>query len=102
MLSGFKAFLKEYGVIGLALGVIIGGKAGDLVKAIADGVLMPIVAMGLPKGGWEKWEIVLAGDKDNTLKVGAVVAALINFVIVAFFVYFVSKRLLKEETVTKK
>ena len=101
-MGGFRAFLKEYGVIGLALGVIIGGKAGDLVKSVADGILMPIVALGLPKGGWEKWQIPLGNDPENTLKIGAVLAALINFVIVAFFVYWVSKKLLKEETVTKK
>lgn len=101
-MSGFRAFLKEYGVIGLALGVIIGGKAGDLVKAVADGLLMPIVGLALPKGGWEKWEVALNNDPQNTLKIGAVLAALLNFLIVAFFVYWVSKKLLKEETVTKK
>ena len=53
----FKAFLKEYGVIGLALGVIIGGKAGELVTAIVDGLLMPVVGMMLPSGDWEKLEV---------------------------------------------
>ena len=91
----FKAFLKEYGVIGLALGVIIGGKAGELVTTIVEGLLMPIIGLVLPAGGWEKWAV---GD----FKFGPVLAALINFVIVAYFVFFVSKRLLKEETVSKK
>lgn len=100
-MSEFRAFLKEYGVIGLALGVIIGGKAGDLVKAIADGVLMPIVALALPKGDWQKWEIVLR-EGATGIKVGEVLAALLNFVIVAYFVFFVSKKLLKEEKVAKK
>jgi len=31
-----------------------------------------------------------------------VLAALINFVVVAYFVFFVSRRLLREDTVTKK
>ena len=100
-MSEFRAFLKEYGVIGLALGVIIGGKAGELVKSIADGVLMPIVGLALPKGDWKNWEIVLVQGATG-IKVGQVLAALLNFIIVAYFVFFVSKRLLKEETVAKK
>lgn len=100
-MSEFRAFLKEYGVIGLALGVIIGGKAGELVKTIADGVLMPLVGLALPSGDWKKLEIVLVQGATG-IKVGEVLAALLNFIIVAYFVFFVSKRVLKEETVAKK
>lgn len=91
----FKAFLKEYGVIGLALGVIIGSKAGELVTAIVDGLLMPIIGMAIPSGEWEKLEV-------GHFKIGIVLAALIKFIVVAYFVFFVAKKLLKEETVTKK
>ena len=91
----FKAFLKEYGVIGLALGVIIGGKAGELVTAIVDGLLMPVVGMMLPGGDWEKMAV-------GPFKIGIVIAALVKFIIVAYFVFFVSKKLLKEDKVAKK
>jgi large conductance mechanosensitive channel len=91
----FKAFLKEYGVIGLALGVIIGGKAGDLVKAIVDGLLMPVVGMIMPGGNWQTFAV-------GPFQIGSVLGALINFVIVAYFVFMVSKKLLKEDTVAKK
>ena len=53
MKDEFMKFLKEYGVIGLAIGVIIGTKAGELVKSIVDGLLMPIVGMVLPGGDWQ-------------------------------------------------
>jgi large conductance mechanosensitive channel len=91
----FKAFLKEYGVIGLALGVIIGGKAGDLVKAIVDGLLMPVVGMIIPGGDWQKLAV-------GPFQIGSVLGALLNFVIVAYFVFMVSKKFLKEDTVAKK
>ncbi len=91
----FRAFLKEYGVIGLALGVIIGSKAGELVTAIVDGLLMPIVGMLLPSGDWEKLVV-------GQFQVGVVLAALIKFTVVAYFVFFISKKLLKEDTVAKK
>ncbi len=48
----FISFLKQYGVIGLAIAVIIGGKANALVSALVDGVLMPIVTFFIPGGAW--------------------------------------------------
>jgi large conductance mechanosensitive channel len=91
----FKAFLKEYGIIGLALGVIIGSKAGELVTAIVDGLLMPVVGMLLPSGDWSKLMI-------GQFQIGIVLAALIKFIVVAYFVFIVSKKLLKEDSVGKK
>src|SRR2546426_12219659 len=52
MRGEFMAFLKQYGVIGLAIAVIIGGKANALVTALGDGVLMPIVTVFIPGGAW--------------------------------------------------
>ena len=95
MRGEFMAFLKEYGVIGLAIGVIIGGKAGELVKAIVDGLLMPVVGMVLPGGDWQTWTV-------GKFQIGLVLAALVNFVIVAWLVFMFSKKVLKEDSVTKK
>jgi large conductance mechanosensitive channel len=41
MYGEFMTFLKTYGVIGLAVAVIIGGKLNALVTAAVDGLLMP-------------------------------------------------------------
>ena len=95
MKGEFMKFLKEYGVIGLAIGVIIGGKAGELVKAIVDGLLMPVVGLVLPGGDWQTWAV-------GGFQIGMVLAALVNFIIVAWLVFMFSKKVLKEETVTKK
>jgi large conductance mechanosensitive channel len=95
MHNEFLKFLKEYGVIGLAIAVIIGGKAGELVKAIVDGLLMPIVGLILPEGGWQTWAL-------GPFQIGLVLGALVNFVIVALLVFWFSKMVLKEEQVTKK
>ena len=99
MRGEFIAFLKQYGVIGLAIAVIIGGKANALVTAIVDGILMPIVTFFIPGGAW----------RTATLQVGPVhfllgpaLGAGVDFVIVAFLVFWFSKKVLKEETVTKK
>ena len=94
-MGDYMAFLKEYGVIGLAIAVIIGGKAGELVKAIVDGLLMPIVGLVLPSGDWQKWML-------GPFAIGSVLGALLNFLVVAFLVYLFAKKVLKEEKVAKK
>jgi len=95
MRDEFMKFLREYGVIGLAIAVIIGGKAGELVKAIVDGLMMPIVGLVLPSGDWQKLVI-------GPFQIGIVLSALLNFLIVAFLVFLFAKKVLREETVTKK
>ena len=97
----FMKFLKEYGVIGLAIGVIIGTKAGELVKTIVDGLLMPLVNPILAAGGgdWQKSTLDL---RPFHFMLGAILAAAINFIIVAYLVFWFAKKVLKEEQVTKK
>ncbi|MDH5233373.1 MAG: MscL family protein [Gemmatimonadota bacterium] len=95
MRGDFMKFLKEYSVIGLAIGVIIGAKAGELVKAIVDGMLMPLIGLVLPSGDWQNMML-------GPMAVGQVIAALINFVIVAWLVFIFAKKVLKEDTVAKK
>ena len=44
MLSEFMQFLKTYNVIGLALAVIIGGKANALAGAFVNDLVTPLLA----------------------------------------------------------
>ncbi|MEP6475325.1 MAG: MscL family protein [Gemmatimonadota bacterium] len=100
-MTEFMKFLKEYGVIGLAIGVIIGTKAGELVKTIVDGLLMPLVNPILAAGGgdWQKSTLDLGPFH---FMLGAILAAAINFIIVAYLVFWFAKKVLKEEEVAKK
>ncbi len=105
MLKDFMAFLKEYGVIGLAIAVVIGGKVNSLVTAFVDGLIMPLVGLVTPGGDWKAMSIFLLADTSETapaIKVGLILGALLDFVIVAFIVYMFAKKVLKEATVTKK
>lgn len=99
MAKEFLAFLKNYGVIGLAIAVIIGGKANAMVDAVVKEILMPFVGLLLPSGDWRTLAIEVSGTKFG---VGPVIAALIDFTIVAFLVFFFAKKVLKEEVVAKK
>ena len=95
----FFEFLRKYGVIGLAIAVIIGGKANALVTALVDGVLMPVVTFFLPSGNWRTASLDIGTVH---LVLGPVFGAGIDFLIVAWLVFAFSKWVLKEEAVAKK
>lgn len=99
MLKEFVEFLKVYGVIGLAIAVIIGGKANALVTAVVDGLLMPLITFFIPDGEWRTMPLDVG---PFTFLIGPVIGALLDFVIVAFIVFLIAKKILKEAQVTKK
>ena len=99
MVKEFVAFLKQYGVIGLAIAVIIGGKLNDFIKAIVDGILMPVVGAMIPGGDWRAYTVDAGPVK---LQLGVVLGATIDFVIVALVVFWISKQVLREEVVSRK
>ena len=95
----FVTFLKQYGVIGLAIAVIIGGKANALVTALVDGIIMPIVSFFLPGGAWRTATLDIGSIH---LLLGPVFGTGIDFLLVAWLVFWFSKKVLREATVTKK
>ncbi len=99
MLKEFLGFLKQYGVVGLAIAVIIGGKLNTLISATVDGILMPIITFFIPGGMWRTATLDLGPFH---FLLGPFFGALIDFLIVGAVVFWFSKRVLKEEVVTKK
>ncbi len=99
MLKEFVEFLKVYGVIGLAIAVIIGGKANALVTAVVDGILMPLITFFIPDGEWRTMPLAVG---PFTFLIGPVIGALIDFIIVAFIVFLFAKKVLGEVQVTRK
>ena len=88
----FLDFLNKYGVIGLAIAVIIGGAAGNLVSALVSDILMPIITFFIPGGGWREAVLTLGSIQ---LSIGHFIGALIDFIVIAIIVYFLMKQLTK-------
>lgn len=96
MIKDFLAFLQKYGVIGLAIAVVIGGKVNAFVTATVTDLIMPIVGIFIPQGDWQMWVLTLGPLK---LAIGHWLGATIDFIIVAYIVFALTKFIFKEETV---
>lgn len=90
----FMDFLKNYNVVELAIGIVIGGAVKDLVASIADDLLMPIIGMLTPDGSWRSIVISVYGSE---FKIGNLIGSLLNFLIIAAIIFIVIKKILKIE-----
>ena len=99
MFREFIEFLKQYGVIGLAIAVIIGGKLNELVKAVVDDLIMPFVGILIPGGEWRTFHLEIGPLK---IAIGHLFGAIIDFTIVALVVFLIAKKILREEKVAKR
>ena len=99
MIKEFVGFLKEYQVIGLAIGVLIGAKVNDLVKSVVDNLIMPLIGFFVPSGNWREIVLEVGGTKFG---IGAVLGSVVDFVIVAAIVFAFAKAILREAKVAKK
>lgn len=99
MMREFMGFLKQYGVIGLAIAVVIGGKLNLLVTSLVNDLLTPLIFQpALRAAGVENiYQLSYHG-----IMYGKVFGALMDFMIVAFVVFLFAKKVMKEELVTKK
>src|SRR4051812_22749589 len=93
MIKGFKDFLLRGNVIDLAVAVVIGTAFAAVIKAFTDNVINPIIAAGgsskVGAFGFSLRHSSAALEKSTLVNVGALIAAAINFAIVAAVVYFV-------------
>ena len=99
MLKEFIGFLKQYGVVGLAIAVIIGGKLNDFVTSLVNDLVMPLLFQ----------PALRAASVDDIRKLsyhgilyGKVIGSAMDFIIVAFVVFLFAKLVLKEDQVVKK
>lgn len=98
-MKGFIEFLTKTNALALAIGVIIGGAVGKVVSSIVGDLLMPLISLVMPAGNWREAKIVLTraadGSVDKSLGIGAFSGAVVDFVIIAAVVYFITKLAMK-------
>lgn len=99
MLKEFKEFLLKQNVVALALAVVIGTALNTLVKAVVDDFIMPIVVAIGPGGDWQKATWSVGAVKFG---IGDFIAAAINFLIIGFVAWRISKIFIKPAADTPK
>ena len=103
MIKGFKEFLFKTNALALAIGVIIGAAVGKVVSSLVADILMPFIGLLIPSGGdWRTAHFTLGtGLKDgkvveNNVNYGSFAGAVVDFVIIAFCVYLITKAFIRE------
>lgn len=95
--SGFKEFIREQNVAGLAIGLVLGTSASALANSLINNVIMPPLGFLLGsaegiKGLALKMGTTPAGEV-AMLKYGEFLNDFINFLVLALAIYIVVKTL---------
>lgn len=90
MLQGFKEFISRGNAIDLAVGVVIGAAFTQVVTAIVDKILNPLIGGLFGKPDFDRVWVITLGSGEGQAEVlpFSIVTALINFLIVAAALYF--------------
>ena len=92
MIQGFKEFILRGNVIDLAVAVVIGAAFTAIVTGLVTGIFNPVISLIFDSSDLAKAGIPLkaasAGHPAIILAWGAVISAVIQFVLVAVVVYF--------------
>jgi len=85
-MKGFVAFIREQGVVGLAVGFILGGAVSKVVASLVSDIINPILGVLLGATG----NLSTANLAIGSVKImwGSFLSVLIDFVVIAMVVYF--------------
>ncbi|MBQ9863346.1 MAG: large-conductance mechanosensitive channel protein MscL [Lachnospiraceae bacterium] len=95
----FKEFIAKGNILDMAIGVIIGGAFGKIVTSLVNDVLMPLI--GIITGGIDFTTLsVKVGEAE--LLYGNFIQSVIDFLIVALCIFFITKAIAKASAKFKK
>jgi large conductance mechanosensitive channel len=99
VIKEFKDFLLKQNVVALAIAVVVGTALNSLVKALVDDFIMPIIVALGPGGDWQTATWNVGSVKFG---VGDFTAAVINFLIIGFVAWRISRVFIKPEAEAPK
>lgn len=88
MWQEFKDFAMKGNVMDLAVAVIIGGAFGKIITSLVADVLMPLVGLLMGGKDFSKLALVIG---DATIKYGAFLQAVVDFLIIAYVIFLMVK-----------
>jgi len=84
--NGFVEFIREQGVVGLAVGFILGGAVSKVVASLVSDVINPLLGIALGATGNLTSLVIDLGSA--SVLIGNFITALIDFIVIAGIVYF--------------
>lgn len=97
--SGFMHFIRTYGVIPLAIAVVLGNAINDVVKSLVDGLITPFISLVVPSTSLQEYSYTVG---KSTFAIGSVLSALLSFVIIAAIIYVFVKKILRDDSALEK
>lgn len=91
LLSEFKKFALKGNVVDMAVGVVIGGAFGTIVKSLVDNVIMPPLGWLIGRVDFSSLAIVI--NSDTKISYGKFLNSVISFLIIAFVIFIVIREL---------
>ena len=88
----FKQFLVKENVLALAIAVVLGAAMGRLVTAVVNDFIMPIISAVTPGGDWRQYSLDVGRVR---FLIGDFLGVLLDFLIIAFVVWRISKALIR-------
>jgi large conductance mechanosensitive channel len=89
VIKGFKDFLLRGNVVDLAVAVVIGTAFATVIKVFTDGFVQPIINAAGSSTSPALGFFIRGDDPKTFVDIGAIISAIIYFIIVAAVVYFV-------------
>ena len=99
-MQGFLKFIREQGVMGLAVGFILGGAVSKLVASLVNDIINPIMGIVLGAAGNLKESYISLGP--IKLMWGSFANSIIDFLVIALVVYYGFKLLKLDKLDLKK
>lgn len=86
MFKGFREFIARGNMVEMAVAFVMGSAVTAIVTSLVTSIINPLIAAVFKMPNMSKvWNVTLNG---STIKFGAFIGAIINFLIIALVVYF--------------
>jgi large conductance mechanosensitive channel len=87
----FMNFIGKAGVLGLAVGFIMGTYIGKIVSALVTDLIIPIPGAFIGNGDWRKATLSLPIGSGMNFALGDFIGVIIDFLIVSLVVFMIVK-----------
>ena len=102
MMKEFRDFAMRGNVVDMAIGIVIGGAFGTIVKSLVGDIIMPVIGLILGGVDFSNIFITLKGEAlptvaaakeagSVTMNIGLFINAIVAFTIIAFALFMVIK-----------